>query len=98
MKDAINEALRDWATNMGDTHYVLGTACGAHPFPEMVTYFQSIIGQEARKQILNREGRLPTRVYACVGGGSNPLGIFSGFLDDPVELVGVEAGGEGYHA
>jgi tryptophan synthase beta chain len=95
LKDAINEALRDWATNMDDTHYVLGTACGAHPFPEMVTYFQSIIGQEARRQIMDREGRLPTRVYACVGGGSNALGIFSSFLDDPIELVGVEAGGKG---
>ena len=95
LKDAINEALRDWAANMDDTHYVLGTACGAHPFPEMVTYFQSIIGREARRQIMDREGRLPTRVYACVGGGSNALGIFSGFFDDPVELVGVEAGGKG---
>jgi tryptophan synthase beta chain len=95
LKDAINEALRDWATHMDDTHYVLGTACGAHPFPEMVTYFQSIIGKEARRQVLDREGRLPTRVYACVGGGSNALGIFSSFLDDPIELVGVEAGGKG---
>ncbi|MBC8419138.1 MAG: tryptophan synthase subunit beta [Desulfobacteraceae bacterium] len=95
LKDAINEAFRDWVTNMDDTHYVLGTACGPHPFPEMVSYFQSIIGKEAREQILEREGRLPSRVYACVGGGSNALGIFSGFLDDPVELVGVEAGGEG---
>jgi tryptophan synthase beta chain len=96
LKDAINEALRDWATNMETTHYLLGTACGPHPFPEMVTWFQSIIGQEARRQIMEREGRLPNRVYACVGGGSNALGIFSGFLDDPtVELVGVEAGGKG---
>jgi tryptophan synthase beta chain len=95
LKDAINAALRDWAANMDDTHYVLGTACGAHPFPEMVTYFQSIIGQEARRQIMHAEGHLPARVYACVGGGSNALGIFSGFLDDPIELVGVEAGGEG---
>jgi len=95
LKDAINAALRDWAGNMDDTHYVLGTACGAHPFPEMVSYFQSIIGQEARRQILHREGRLPARVYACVGGGSNALGIFSGFYNDPTELVGVEAGGEG---
>lgn len=95
LKDAINEAFRDWVTNMDDTHYVLGTACGPHPFPEMVSYFQSIIGKEAREQILEREGNLPARVYACVGGGSNALGIFSGFLDDPVELVGVEAGGEG---
>jgi tryptophan synthase beta chain len=95
LKDAINAALRDWAANMDDTHYVLGTACGAHPFPEMVSYFQSIIGREARSQILETEGRPPSRVYACVGGGSNALGIFSGFFDDPTELVGVEAGGEG---
>ena len=95
LKDAINEAFRDWVTNMDDTHYVLGTACGPHPFPEMVSYFQSIIGKEAREQILEREGKLPARVYACVGGGSNALGIFSGFLDDHVELVGVEAAGEG---
>jgi tryptophan synthase beta chain len=95
LKDAINEALRDWVTNMDTTHYVLGTACGPHPFPEMVSYFQSIIGKEARKQILQKEGKLPARVYACVGGGSNALGIFNGFFDDPVELVGVEAGGLG---
>lgn len=95
LKDAINAALRDWVTNMDTTHYVLGTACGPHPFPEMVSYFQSIIGQEARKQLLQREGKLPARVYACVGGGSNALGIFKSFLDDPVELVGVEAGGRG---
>jgi tryptophan synthase beta chain len=96
LKDAINEAFRDWVSNMDDTHYVLGTACGPHPFPEMVTYFQSIIGLEARKQILERTGKLPQRVYACVGGGSNAMGIFSGFLADPgVELVGVEAGGLG---
>jgi len=95
LKDAINEAFRDWITHMDDTHYVLGTACGPHPFPEMVSYFQSIIGQEARKQILEKEGKLPKRVYACVGGGSNALGIFKAFLDDPVELVGVEAAGKG---
>ncbi|MGD8252170.1 MAG: tryptophan synthase subunit beta [Desulfobacterales bacterium] len=95
LKDAINEAFRDWVSNMDTTHYVLGTACGPHPFPEMVTYFQSIIGHETRRQILEREGRLPDRVYACVGGGSNAMGIFSGFLEDPVELVGVEAGGKG---
>src|SRR5690606_26091466 len=95
LKDAINEAFRDWVSNMDTTHYVLGTACGPHPFPEMVSFFQSIIGKEARSQILQREGRLPTRVYACVGGGSNAMGIFSGFLEDPVELVGVEAGGRG---
>ena len=96
LKDAINEAFRDWVTNMDTTHYVLGTACGPHPFPTMVTYFQSIIGIEAKKQILQLEGRLPSRVYACVGGGSNALGIFSGFLEDTsVQLVGVEAGGKG---
>jgi tryptophan synthase beta chain len=95
LKDAMNEAFRDWAFNMEDSHYVLGTACGPYPFPEIVTYFQSIMGKEARKQILEMAGRLPSRVYACVGGGSNALGIFSGFLDDPVDLIGVEAGGEG---
>ncbi len=95
LKDAINEAFRDWVSNMDTTHYVLGTACGPHPFPEMVTFFQSIIGIEARKQILAIEGKLPSKVYACVGGGSNAMGLFSGFLNDPVELVGVEAGGKG---
>jgi tryptophan synthase beta chain len=95
LKDAINEAFRDWVSHMDSTHYVLGTACGPHPFPTMVTYFQSIIGQEARTQILEAAGRLPDRVYACVGGGSNAMGIFSGFLDDPVALIGVEAGGRG---
>jgi len=96
LKDAINEALRDWTTNMDTTHYVLGTACGPHPYPEMVSSFQSIVGSEAKDQILEQAGRFPTRVYACVGGGSNALGIFRGFLDrEEVELVGVEAGGEG---
>ena len=96
LKDAINEAFRDWVSNMESTHYVLGTACGPHPFPEMVTWFQSIIGKEARAQILEAAGGLPARVYACVGGGSNAMGIFSGFFDEPsVELVGVEAGGRG---
>lgn len=95
LKDAINEAFRDWVTNMDTTHYVLGTACGPHPFPEMVSWFQSIIGKEARRQVLQQAGKLPKRVYACVGGGSNAMGIFSGFLDDEVELVGVEAGGHG---
>jgi tryptophan synthase beta chain len=96
LKDAINEALRDWATNMADTHYVLGTACGPHPFPEMVSWFQSVIGIEAREQILRAAGKLPDRVYACVGGGSNAIGIFQGFLDDAgVELIGCEAGGFG---
>jgi tryptophan synthase beta chain len=96
LKDAINECLRDWVTNMTDTHYVLGTACGPHPFPEMVSYFQSLIGSESREQIQRLCGRLPDRVYACVGGGSNAIGIFQGFLDDEgVELVGCEAGGLG---
>ncbi len=95
LKDAINEAFRDWVTNMDSTHYVLGTACGPHPFPEMVSWFQSIVGKEARRQMLEREGRLPSRVFACVGGGSNAMGIFSGFFDDDVELVGVEAAGRG---
>jgi tryptophan synthase beta chain len=96
LKDAINEAFRDWVTNMDDTHYVLGTACGPHPFPEMVSYFQSIVGKEARDQIVRASGKLPSRVYACVGGGSNAMGIFSGFFDDStVGLVGVEAGGHG---
>jgi tryptophan synthase beta chain len=96
LKDAINEAFRDWVTNMDSTHYVMGTVCGPHPFPELVAWFQSVIGQEARKQILESFGRLPSRVYACVGGGSNAMGIFQGFLADPeVELIGVEAGGRG---
>lgn len=96
LKDAINEALRDWSSNMDSTHYVLGTACGPHPFPEMVSYFQSIVGMEVKDQILEQAARPPSRVYACVGGGSNALGIFSGFVDNSeVELVGVEAGGEG---
>jgi tryptophan synthase beta chain len=96
LKDAINEAFRDWVSNMDSTHYVLGTACGPHPFPELVSYFQSIIGQEARRQMLERGHGLPQRVYACVGGGSNALGLFSGFLNDAnVELIGVEAGGHG---
>lgn len=95
LKDAINECLRDWVTNMTDTHYVLGTACGPHPFPEMVSFFQAIIGKEARQQIIQEAGKLPDRVFACVGGGSNAIGIFQGFMDDNVELIGVEAGGHG---
>ncbi|OGH00201.1 MAG: tryptophan synthase subunit beta [Candidatus Lambdaproteobacteria bacterium RIFOXYD1_FULL_56_27] len=96
LKDAINEAFRDWAGNMDDTHYCMGTACGPHPFPEMVSWFQSIIGTEARVQIEKTAGKLPDRVFACVGGGSNAMGLFSGFLaDKAVELVGVEAGGKG---
>ena len=96
LKDAINECLRDWVTNMDNTHYVLGTACGPHPFPEMVSWFQSIIGQEARQQMIDNAGGLPDRVYACVGGGSNAIGLFQGFLDDEsVQLIGCEAGGFG---
>ncbi len=95
LKDAINEAMRDWVTNMANTHYVLGTACGPHPFPEMVSWFQSIVGLEAREQILAQTGKLPNKVFACVGGGSNAMGLFQGFLDDDVELVGCEAGGFG---
>ncbi|MEG3641517.1 tryptophan synthase subunit beta [Magnetococcus sp. PR-3] len=96
LKDAVNEAMRDWVGSMDETHYVLGTACGAHPFPEMVSWFQSVIGHEAKAQILEQEGRLPDHVYACVGGGSNAMGIFQGFLDHKeVELIGVEAGGLG---
>ena len=95
LKDAINEAFRDWVTNMDSTHYVLGTACGPHPFPEMVSWFQSIVGKEARRQFMEKEGRLPSRVFACVGGGSNAMGVFSGFFDDDVQLIGVEAAGRG---
>ena len=97
LKDAINAAMRDWAESMEGTHYVLGTVCGPHPFPEMVSYFQSIIGHEAREQVPKiTGGALPDRIYACVGGGSNASGIFLPFVDDSeVELVGVEAGGKG---
>jgi len=96
LKDAINEAMRDWVTNVGHTHYLLGTVAGPHPFPTMVRDFHRIIGQEARQQVLDRVGRLPDVVAACVGGGSNAIGIFHAFLDDPgVELLGLEAGGEG---
>lgn len=96
LKDAMNACLRDWAESMADTHYVLGTVCGPHPFPQIVTYFQSIIGVEARRQMLEATGELPDRVYACVGGGSNASGLFAGFMDDAsVELIGVEAGGKG---
>ncbi len=96
LKDAINETFRDWVTNMDNTHYVFGTACGPAPFPEMVAWFQSIIGLEAGSQILDQHGRLPARVYACVGGGSNAMGIFGRFIKEKkTELVGVEAGGLG---
>jgi tryptophan synthase beta chain len=95
LKDAINEAIRDWVTNVGDTHYLLGSVLGPHPYPVMVRDFQSVIGREAREQILERIGRLPDTIIACVGGGSNAMGIFHAFRDDKdVELIGVEAGGE----
>jgi tryptophan synthase beta chain len=95
LKDAINEAMRDWVTNVGDTYYLLGSALGPHPYPLMVREFQSVIGREARAQILDRTARLPNAVIACVGGGSNAIGIFDAFIDDrDVKLVGVEAGGE----
>ena len=96
LKDAINEAIRDWVTNVGDTHYVLGSVLGPHPFPLMVRHFQAVIGREARRQIFESCGRLPDLIVACVGGGSNALGIFHAFLPDgDVELIGVEAGGKG---
>ncbi len=96
LKDAINEALRDWTTNIETTHYLLGSVLGPHPYPEMVAYFQSVIGKEARTQILEQEGKLPKAIIACVGGGSNAIGIFKEFINDKeVELIGVEAGGEG---
>jgi tryptophan synthase beta chain len=95
LKDAINEAMRDWVTNVSDTYYLLGSALGPHPYPLMVREFQSVIGQEARKQILEQTGALPTAVVACVGGGSNAIGIFDAFIDDrDVRMIGVEAGGE----
>ena len=96
LKDAINEAMRDWVTNVANTHYLLGTVAGPHPFPVMVRDFHSIIGEEARAQMLEMTGRLPDAVTACVGGGSNAMGIFHAFLDDPdVILAGYEAGGDG---
>jgi tryptophan synthase beta chain len=95
LKDAINEALRDWVTNVQDTYYLLGSVVGPHPYPTMVRDFQSVIGREARKQIIQQEGRLPKTVVACVGGGSNSIGIFHSFLRDlNVDLFGIEAGGE----
>jgi tryptophan synthase beta chain len=96
LKDAINEAMRDWVTNVATTNYIFGTVAGPHPFPEMVRDFQKVIGEEARQQVLDLTGALPTAVTACVGGGSNAIGIFHAFLDDAdVRLVGYEAGGEG---
>src|SRR5213596_1766691 len=99
LKEAVNEAMRDWVTNVRSTHYILGTAYGAHPYPVMVRNFQRIIGDEARRQILEKEERLPDWLVACVGGGSNAMGLFYPFLEDAsVKMVGVEAGGEGIQA
>src|SRR3989475_1203343 len=99
LKEAINEAMRDWVTNVRTTHYILGTVYGAHPYPLMVRNFQRVIGDEARQQILEQEGRLPDLLIACVGGGSNAMGLFYPFLEDKtVKMVGVEAGGEGIQA
>jgi tryptophan synthase beta chain len=95
LKDAINEALRDWSASFEHTHYLLGTAAGPHPFPLMVREFQRVIGKEARAQILEQSGRLPGAVVACVGGGSNAIGLFADFLEDDVRLIGVEAAGKG---
>jgi tryptophan synthase beta chain len=95
LKDAINEAMRDWVTNVADTYYLLGSVLGPHPYPLMVREFQSVIGREARAQILDMTGALPAAIVACVGGGSNAMGIFDAFMDDrDVRLIGVEAGGE----
>jgi tryptophan synthase beta chain len=95
LKDAINEAMRDWVTNVGDTYYLLGSVLGPHPYPLMVREFQAVIGREAREQILELSGRLPDVIVACVGGGSNAMGIFDAFIADRgVRLIGVEAGGE----
>jgi tryptophan synthase beta chain len=96
LKEAVNEAMRDWVTNVGQTHYILGTAYGAHPYPVMVRNFQRVIGDEARRQILEQEERLPDLLVACVGGGSNAIGLFYPFLEDAaVKMLGIEAGGEG---
>jgi len=95
LKDAINEALRDWVKNVQDTHYLIGSVVGPHPYPQMVRDFQSVIGRETREQVQKKEGRLPDAVVACVGGGSNAIGIFHPFLSDDVRLIGVEAAGKG---
>ena len=96
LKDAMNEALRDWVTNVDDTFYCIGTAAGPHPYPAMVRDFQCVIGDETRKQMMEQEGRLPDSLFACIGGGSNAIGLFHPFLDDPsVEMYGVEAAGHG---
>ena len=93
LKDALNEAMRDWVTNVENTFYIIGTVAGPHPYPMMVRDFQSVIGREARRQMLDRAGRLPDVAIACVGGGSNAIGLFHPLLDDPIQLLGVEAGG-----
>lgn len=95
LKDATNEALRDWASSVENTHYIIGSVVGPHPFPTIVRDFQSVIGREARKQILKAEGRLPDYLLACVGGGSNAMGLFHPFYKEAVHLIGVEAGGHG---
>lgn len=96
LKDALNEAMRDWVTNVADTFYIIGTVAGPHPYPEMVRDFQSVIGEEAKEQILKAEGRLPDTLVACIGGGSNAMGLFHPFLDDEgVKIIGVEAAGDG---
>ena len=96
LKDAMNEAMRDWVANVADTYYLIGTAAGPHPYPMMVRDFQSVIGEETKQQIMEAEGRLPDAAVACIGGGSNAIGLFHPFLDDhSVRLVGVEAGGQG---
>lgn len=95
LKDALNDAIRDWIANVEDTHYLIGTAAGPHPYPYLVRRLQAVIGEEARSQMLERSGRLPDAVVACVGGGSNAIGIFHPFRDDPVRLIGVEAAGDG---
>jgi len=95
LKDAVNQAIRDWVSNVNSTHYIIGSVVGPHPYPLLVRDFQAVIGREARTQLLEREGRLPRAAVACVGAGSNAIGLFHPFLDDPVELIGVEAAGHG---
>ena len=95
LKDAINEALRDWVANVRDTHYLIGSVVGPHPFPRIVRDFQSVIGREAKEQVQEKEGKLPDAIVACVGGGSNAIGIFTPFIHDDIDLIGVEAGGKG---
>jgi tryptophan synthase beta chain len=97
LKDALNEAMRDWVSNVDDTYYIIGTVAGPHPYPAMVRDFQACIGEEARRQMLSAEGRLPDALVACVGGGSNAIGLFHAFLDDDCAIYGVEAGGDGLH-